>query len=116
MNVFLGLICVAAYLVYKRSTDIITVNPLSSQSKTGAPDFSAIVNTISQVAQQAASEAAQGSGGARIRQSSGGQGRAAIRSMVQNNQFIEAIQLYRRMYGVDLATAKKAVDEIMLNQ
>ncbi len=76
----------------------------------------AIVNTIQEVAKQAADQAAQGSGGARLSSSQGATGRAAIRAMVKNNQFIEAIQLYKRMYGVDLATAKKAVDEIMLNQ
>ena len=111
MDTFLGLVAVIAYLIYKRSTDIITVNPLSSQNKFGLPDFTSIVNTIQDIAKQAAEEAAQGS----AQRPQGAQGRAAIRAMVQNDQFIEAIQLYRRTYGVDLATAKKAVDEIMLN-
>jgi len=114
VNVFLGLLCIAAYLVYKRSTEIITVNPLSQQGRPAVPNFTEIVNTIQDVARQAAE--AQGTGGAQLPQSQGKQGRAAIRAMVKNNQFIEAIQLYKRLYGVDLATAKKAVDEIMLKQ
>jgi hypothetical protein len=119
VNVFLALLCIAAYIVYKRSSEIITVNPMS-QVKPSAPDFAAIVNTVSEIAKQAAEQ--QNTGGARLPSSpnsqgrADSQGRAAIVRMVKNNQFIEAIQLYKRIYGVDLATAKKAVDEIMLNQ
>ena len=41
---------------------------------------------------------------------------AAIRDLIERNQFIEATQLYRRLYGVDLPAAKAAIDRMMLEQ
>ncbi len=113
MLTFLGFVAVAFYLLYKRSTEIVVVNPLRGVRPSrpdSAPleqvDFARLLNTI----QQASTH--QAGGGAHLPDSN--KGRAAIRQMVKNNQFIEAIQLYRRLYGVDLHTAKKAVDALML--
>ncbi len=118
MFTFIGLIVVSFIILYKRSTEIIVVNPLRGQSQAPmpgdtaendaedeedsqpAPSFAGLLGAIQQAAQKSAST----------------QGRAAIIQMVQNNQFIEAIQLYRRLYGVDLSTAKKAVDKMMLEK
>jgi hypothetical protein len=113
---FIGLIVVAFIILYKRSTEIIVVNPLRGQRQAPmpgdmsedadeegsepAPSFAGLLSAIQQASQNPAST----------------QGHAAIVQMVQNNQFIEAIQLYRRLYGVDLATAKKAVDKMMLER
>ncbi|MDD5302493.1 MAG: hypothetical protein PHS14_05220 [Elusimicrobia bacterium] len=114
MWIILGLIAVAFRILYTRSTDIIVVNPLQGRRQSpppgaepeddesepqSVPDFARLLNTIQQAAQPASA-----------------QGRAAIIQMVQNNQFIEAMQLYRRLYGVDLATAKKAIDKMMLER
>lgn len=116
MLTFIGLVVVAFIILYKRSTEIIVVNPLRGPRQAAlpgdeaedeeeaapesVPDFARLLNTIQQAAQNPASA----------------QGRAAIIQMVQNNQFIEAMQLYRRLYGVDLQTAKKAVDKMMLER
>ncbi|PIR15691.1 MAG: hypothetical protein COV48_12965 [Elusimicrobia bacterium CG11_big_fil_rev_8_21_14_0_20_64_6] len=59
-----------------------------------------LLSTIQQAAQKSATN----------------QGRAVIIQMVKNDKFLEAIQLYRRFYGVDLETAKKAVNQIMLER
>ncbi len=122
MLTFLGFVAVAFYLLYKRSTEIVVVNPLRdarlypppsprSENPAGGPidqmDFSRLLNTIQQASAQP---------GGLKRPNAVNNGRAAIRLMVKNNQFIEAIQLYRRLYGVDLAAAKKAVDAMMLEQ
>lgn len=116
MLTFIGFVAVACVILYKRSTEIITVNPLKGQyqapppgvepeeeDETDVPDFARLVNTISQAARDPKGFAE-------------GQGRSAILKLVRNNQFIEAMQLYRRLYGVDLATAKKAVDKMMLER
>ena len=116
MFLFLGLIAVAFIILYKRSTEIIVINPMRS-ARPAAPalrgpdedeapetlDFARLINTVQQAAQGKPVEIPV-------------QGREAIRRLVRSNQFIEAMQLYRRLYGVDLKTAKKAVDELMLEQ
>lgn len=116
MFTFIGFIVVTFIILYKRSTEIITVNPMQGtrpaapvlrgpegdepDAPDSVPDFARLLNTIQQATPKPASA----------------QGRAAIIQMVKNNQFIEAIQLYRRLYGVDLSTAKKAVDKMMLEK
>ena len=116
MLTFIGFVVVSFIILYKRSTEIIVVNPMQGtrpaapvlrgpegdepDAPDSVPDFARLLNTIQQAAQKPASA----------------QGRAAIIQMVQKNQFIEAIQLYRRLYGVDLQTAKKAIDKIMLER
>ena len=109
MLIALGFGVVACIILYKRSTEIITVNPLKGRTFSpeareeepqSVPDFARLVNTI-----QAASQKTVAAGG-----------RAAIRRLVENDQFIEAMQLYRRVYGVDLEAAKKAIDEMMLEE
>lgn len=123
MWILIGFVAVAFIILYKRSTEIITVNPLSGRPRgplPGAPEteaepeedeqpsFSGFLGALKQAAEQAAQQANQGQASA--------QGRAAIIRLVRNNQFIEAIQLYRRLYGVDLQTAKRAVDKMMLER
>jgi len=116
MLTFIGFIIVGCIILYKRSTEIITVNPLRGQFQAplpgveaeeeedaDVPDFARLVNTISQAARNPKGFAE-------------GQGRAAVLKLVENNKFIEAMQLYRRLYGVDLAAAKKAVDKMMLER
>jgi endonuclease V-like protein UPF0215 family len=115
MLTFFGLIVVFFIILYKRSTEIIVVNPLQGRrpeppagedaeneaaDPRSVPDFARLLNTIQQASQIPASA----------------KGRVEIVQLVQNNQFIEAMQLYRRLYGVDLQTAKKAVDKIMLEK
>jgi len=94
MLTFIGFMVVAAIIVYKRATGIIRVNPMPLQGRSvtsaGSTDDEAEDDTE---APSAISE----------------QARAAIRRLVENNQAMEAIQLYRRLYKVDLATAKKAI-------
>ena len=122
MLTLIGFIIVSFIILYKRSTEIIVVNPMQGTRPAapvlrgpegdepdapGVPDFARLLNTIQQAATQ------QSGGGAKLHVN---QGRAAILKMVQNNQFIEAMQLYRRLYGVDLQTAKKAIDKIMLER
>jgi hypothetical protein len=122
MWVLLGFVAVAFVILYKRSTEIITVNPLrglrpgdarpedEASPSDGADsfDYARLLSTVQQAAEQAVARQAGGP--------AAGQGRAAIIKLVRNNQFIEAIQLYRRVYGVDLQTAKRAVDQLMLEQ
>ncbi len=123
MWILIGLVAVAFIILYKRSTEIITVNPLQGrrqapmpggpernedEEQDEQPSFSGFLGALKQAAEQAAQQANQGQASA--------QGRAAIIQMVRNNQFIEAIQLYRRLYGVDLQTAKRAVDKMMLER
>jgi hypothetical protein len=122
MWILIGLVAVAFIILYKRSTEIISVNPLQGRPQAplpGAdaeqeadapeqPSFSGFLGALKQAAEQAAQQASQGQASA--------QGRAAIIQMVRNNQFIEAIQLYRRLYGVDLQTAKRAIDKMMLER
>ena len=84
MFTFIGFIIVSFIILYKRSTEIIVVNPLQGRRQAPLPGSP--------------------------------QGRAAIIKLVENNRFIEAMQLYRRLYGVDLQTAKKAVDKMMLER
>lgn len=98
MLTFVGFVVVAFIILYKRSTEIIVVNPLRGQNRSplpgaaepdqddddapeSVPDFARLLNTIQQAAQKPVSD----------------QGRAAILRMVQNDKFIEAIQLYRRL-------------------
>lgn len=122
MLIIIGFVIVACIVVYKRSTEIIVVNPMRyhqpSARASESIDFGRILNTIQEAAAEAAKEAnAPGSsGGAKLPRSSGDKGRAAIRAMVKNQQFIQAIQKYKEVYGVDLRTAKKAVDEMMLEE
>lgn len=126
MWILIGFVAVAFIILYKRSTEIITVNPLSGRpqaplpgvedaedepAEDEQPSFSGFLGALKDAAEEAA------------RQNAGRQaklpvnkGRAEIIRMVQNNQFIEAIQLYRRLYGVDLQTAKRAVDKMMLER
>jgi hypothetical protein len=116
MFTFIGLVAVAGIILYRRSTEIITINPMrgsgpsapvlrepddDEQEDVPSIDFGRLINTIQQSSQA---------------QSSQGQNLEAVRRLVRANQFIEAIQLYRRMYGTDLLTAKKAVDKLMLGQ
>jgi hypothetical protein len=112
MFTFIGLIAVAFFILYKRSTEIITINPMRGTSPAApvAPDedapsidFGRLINTIQQASQARSPELPQ-------------QGLEAIRRLVRSNQFIEAIQLYRRTYGTDLLAAKQAVDKLMLEQ
>lgn len=123
MLLIIGFVLVAVFLVYKRSQEIITVNPMrftppslpgQDQKNSQTLDFSRLLNTIQEAAAEAAKEANQQSrpSGAKLPD----KGRAAIRAMVKNQQFIEAIKRYREVYGVDLRTAKKAVDEMMLEE
>ncbi len=119
MLIIIGFVVVACLIAYKRSTEIIVVNPMRYHQPSGKAsesiDFGRILNTI----QDAAAEAAKESQKARhqgARLPSSDKGRAAIRNMVRNHQFIEAIKRYSEVYGVDLRTAKKAVDEMMLEE
>jgi hypothetical protein len=125
MWIFIGLVAVAFIILYKRSTEIITVNPLQGRRQAPmpgdeardddgededapAPNLSGFLGALKQAAEQAAAQANQTQASA--------QGRAAIIQMVRSNQLIEAIQLYRRLYGVDLQTAKRAIDKMMLER
>lgn len=118
----LGLIAAAVVIIYKRATEIVTIRPLDGlKTASDTPDFASVIGAISQAAQQAAAEAnKQQNRGRRERQGApqvqakSERGRAAIRAMVANDQFHEAIELYKRVYGVDSEAAKKAVDEMML--
>ena len=116
MFTFIGLVVVAFIILYKRSTEIIVVNPLQGRRQAPmpgdasenddeedsepAPSFAGLLDAIQQASQNPGAP----------------QGRAAIIKLVENNRFIEAIQLYRRLYGVDLQAAKKAVDKMMLER
>lgn len=118
---FLGLIIAVGTILYKRATEIVVVRPLDGLKRdAGTPDFASILTTIQQAAEQAAQEANRQNQPRRERQiaaqvkGKSEQGRAAIRALVANNRFYEAIDLYRRIYGVDQEAAKKAVDEMML--
>lgn len=123
MWILIGFVAVAFIILYKRSTEIITVNPLSGRPQgplPGAPEteaepeedeqpsFSGFLGALKDAAEEAARQNA-----GRPAKLPVNKGRAEIIRMVQNNQFIEAIQLYRRLYGVDLQTAKRAVDKMM---
>lgn len=120
MWIFLGLIAVVFIILYKRSTEIITVNPLHGRprpplpgdepddARSEAPTFAGVLGAIKDAAEHAAKEASKTQASA--------QGRAAIIQMARNGQMIEAMQLYRRLYGVDLQTAKKAIDKILLER
>lgn len=115
----LGLIAAAVVIIYKRATEIVVVRPLDGlkSSSSAAPDFSLVVNAIAAAAQEAQKqnqprrERLSSAGGIQAKSE---RGRAAIRALVANNQFYEAIELYKRVYGVDGEAAKKAVDEMML--
>lgn len=111
MLIIIGFVIVACIVVYKRSTEIIVVNPMRyhqpSAQACESIDFGRILNTIQEAAAEAARE------GARPQTD---KGRAAIRNMVKNHQFVQAIARYSQVYGVDLRTAKKAVDEMMLEE
>lgn len=126
MWTFIGFVAVAFIILYKRSTEIITVNPLSGRpqgplpgapepadqpSQDEQPSFSGFLGALKEAAEEAARQNA-----GRPAKLPVNKGRAEIIKMVQNNQFIEAIQLYRRLYGVDLQTAKRAVDKMMLER
>lgn len=116
MWIFLGLVAVVFIILYKRSTEIITVNPLRPpvpgdaprEDRPEAPTFAGILGAIKDAAEHAAKEASKAQQGV--------QGRAAIIQMARGGQMIEAMQLYRRLYGVDLQTAKKAIDKILLER
>jgi hypothetical protein len=119
MFTFIGLIVVAFIILYRRSTEIVTINPMrgagqaapvlrgpedeSGEEDAPSLDFGRLINTIQQASQAQTTE-------------SSNQSVEAIRRLIRSNQFIEAIQLYRRMYKTDLLTAKKAVDKLMLEQ
>lgn len=131
MWIFLGLVAVVFIILYKRSTEIITVNPLHGrpqpplpgdepvEARRDAPTFAGVLGAIKQAVEEAAEKAAEeaarqsGSGGAKLPVN---KGRAEIIQMARNGQMIEAMQLYRRLYGVDLQTAKKAIDKILLER
>lgn len=119
MWIFLGLIAVVFIILYKRSTEIITVNPLHGRprpplpgdepdSRPEAPTFAGVLGAIKDAAEHASQEISKAQTAV--------QGRAAIIQMARNGQMIEAMQLYRRLYGVDLQTAKKAIDKILLER
>lgn len=127
MWIFLGLVAVAFIILYKRSTEIITVNPLRppvpgdspSEGRAETPTFAGVLGAIKQAVEDAAEKAAEeaarqgGTGGATLPVN---KGRAEIIRMARQGQMIEAMQLYRRLYGVDLQTAKKAIDKILLER
>lgn len=120
MWIFLGFVAVAFIILYKRSTEIITVNPLRARPPSPlpgeepreehdeAPTFASVLGAIKEAAQEANREANKVQASV--------QGRAAIIQMARQGQMIEAMQLYRRLYGVDLQTAKKAIDKILLER
>lgn len=111
MWIFLGFVAVAFIILHKRSTEIITVNPLrpptpGAAPREDAPTFAGVLGAIKDAVQEANREA--------NKVQTAVQGRAAIIQMARSGQMIEAMQLYRRLYGVDLHTAKKAIDKILL--
>lgn len=120
MWIFLGFVAVAFIILYKRSTEIITVNPLRGRPPSPlpgdepqeddreAPTFAGVLGAIKDAAEHASQEASKARTAV--------QGRAAIIQMARSGQMIEAMQLYRRLYGVDLQTAKKAIDKILLER
>ncbi len=115
MWIFLGLVAVVFIILHKRSTEIITVNPLRPppagaprEDREDAPTFAGVLGAIKDAAEHASQEASKARTAV--------QGRAAIIQMARNGQMIEAMQLYRRLYGVDLQTAKKAIDKILLER
>lgn len=120
MLIIIGFVIVACIVVYKRSTEIIVVNPMRYHQPSGQAsesiDFGRILNTIQEAAAEAVEEANQRSTSSGAKLPSSDKGRAAIRNMVKNHQFIQAIQRYSEVYGVDLRTAKKAVDQMMLEE
>lgn len=102
MLFIIGCMVVVAIIIYQRATGIIRVNPLSHQAQslipTATPDYQNDDDNEDS-ADEAPSAISE-------------QARAAIRRLVENNQAMEAIQLYRRLYKVDLATAKKAIAQL----
>lgn len=126
MWILIGFVAVAFIILYKRSTEIITVNPLQGRpqaplpgveaaedepAEDEQPSFSGFLGALKDAAEEAARQNA-----GRPAKLPVNKGRAEIIKMVRNDQFIEAIQLYRRLYGVDLQTAKRAVDKMMLER
>jgi len=104
MFLLLGLVGAVFFVLYKRSTQIITVETRFTAPASRGVDFSSLLGSI----QQAAEKAAQAEG-ARLETS----GLPAIRAMVRNQQFVAAIQRYQQVYGVDARAAKKAIDGMM---
>lgn len=121
MFYFIGFVVVFFILLYKRSTEIVVINPMrgappaapvlrdpTDEEMDGPsdapPDFATLLNTIKTVAVEAANQSA-GAPPSEL-------ARAQIRRLVENDQIIEAIKLYTRLYKVDLKTAKKAVDQM----
>src|SRR4051812_44952147 len=104
---YLLLILVVAFLVWRqRSEGVIVVRTLPPRPRMGelARQF------IEEFEESAASST---SGGAKLPVNVKN---AAIRDLVSRNEFIEAMQLYRRLHNVDMATAKAAIDKMMLEQ
>lgn len=105
----------------QRSEGVVTVNPLKrtpmrlpGEPEADAPDPDKVeLNRLYEAIQVAATEAVKpASGGAKIK---GWQGREEVKRLVKENRFLEAMELYRRMYGVDLKAAKAAVDKLALS-
>jgi hypothetical protein len=125
MLIFLGLIAAAVVVAYKRATEIVTINPLAALRKSSSlnvPEgFGQVLGALKEAAEEAERQAnrqqtqrERTEQHGQIPKGRSEQGRAAIRQLVSNNRFHEAIALYKRVYGVDAETAKKAVDEMML--
>ncbi|UPT73249.1 MAG: hypothetical protein M0D55_15365 [Elusimicrobiota bacterium] len=125
MFIILGLLAAVVIIAYKRATEIVTVNPMAALRKSSSlnlPEgFGQVLGAIKEAAEEANRQANQQQTQHRRTEQHGQipkgrseQGRAAIRQLVSNNRFHEAIALYRRVYGVDAEAAKKAVDEMML--
>lgn len=116
MWTIIGFVIVGFIILHKRSTGIITVNPLQARRRGPAPEaeepqapsLAGVLGAIKQAAEEAARQ--DPGGGARL---PAGLGREAIIKLVRGGRSIEAVQLYRRFYGVDLKTAKKAVEDLM---
>jgi hypothetical protein len=117
---------VAVFMFWRqRSEGVVTVNPLRRSRQESVPGDDAAPPQLSETklawaqiseAMQIAVDAAQSQagkpGGDKVR---GWQGRDEIKRLVRQNKFLEAIEVYKMMYGVDLKTAKRAVDKMALS-
>lgn len=110
MLVLIGLIVVAFLILHQRSTGIVSVNPLKgpaappspsvSKPRPLAPDLGRALGLLQAAAKERVSA----------------EGRGAVRALVKSDRFIEAVELYQRLYGVRLSVAKKAVEKMMLEE
>ncbi len=109
----LGFVAMIVQLLLRRNSDIETIRPnIPRPGQINLPNMDqlrGVFDNLKELAEEAQQQG--GHSGARLPTR---EERDAVKAMVRRGQFVEAIEFYKQVYGVNHAAAKRAVDKLML--